>query len=136
MTPPFPTRASSDLPPISSESELSVPGVKVDVSGDCGAQARDAAWRLAQLKGWRMLWQKMNPGTAVPALGDSALQGMVSGIVVEKEQIGSNRYIASLGVLFDRARTGQLLGVRARSEARRVGQECVGKCRSRWSPSH
>src|SRR3546814_4445631 len=60
-----------------------------------------------------MLWQKMNPGTAVPALGDSALQGMVSGIVVEKEQIGSNRYIASLGVLFDRARTGQLLGVRA-----------------------
>src|SRR3546814_7816435 len=60
-----------------------------------------------------MLWQKMNPGTAVPALGDSALQGMVSGIVVEKEQIGSNRYIASLGVLFVRARTGQLLGVRA-----------------------
>src|SRR3546814_15211353 len=55
----------------------------------------------------------MNPGTAVPALGDSALQGMVSGIVVEKEQIGSNRYIASLGVLFDRARTGQLLAVRA-----------------------
>src|SRR3546814_17205966 len=49
----------------------------------------------------------------VPALGDSALQGMVSGIVVEKEQIGPNRYIASLGVLFDRARTGQLLGVRA-----------------------
>src|SRR3546814_56272 len=38
---------------------------------------------------------------------------MVSGICVEKEQIGSNLYIASLGVLFDRARTGQLLGVRA-----------------------
>src|SRR3546814_8796852 len=55
----------------------------------------------------------MNPVTAVPALGDSALQGMFSGIVVEKEQIGPNRYIASLGVLFDRARTGQLLGVRA-----------------------
>jgi hypothetical protein len=101
------------VPPISSESDFAVPGVKVDVSGDSGAQARDAAWRLAQRKGWRMLWQKMNPGTAVPALGDSALQGMVSGIVVEKEQIGPNRYIASLGVLFDRARTGQLLGVRA-----------------------
>src|SRR3546814_16031724 len=25
---------------------------------------------------------------------------------------------------------------RARSEARRVGQECVRTCRSRWSPSH
>jgi hypothetical protein len=36
---------------------------------------------------------------------------MVSGIVVEQEQIGPKRYIATLGVLFDRARTGQLLGV-------------------------
>src|SRR3546814_20574363 len=25
---------------------------------------------------------------------------------------------------------------RARSEARRVGKECVSTCRSRWSPSH
>src|SRR3546814_15327450 len=24
----------------------------------------------------------------------------------------------------------------ARAEERRVGQECVGTCRSRWSPSH
>jgi hypothetical protein len=36
---------------------------------------------------------------------------MVSGIVVEQEQIGPKRYIATLGVLFDRSRTGQLLGV-------------------------
>src|SRR3546814_13444877 len=31
----------------------------------------------------------------------------------------------TLSVLFD-----------ARSEERRVGQECVGTCRSRWSPYH
>ena len=37
--------------------------------------------------------------------------GIVSGIVIEQEQIGPNRYIARLGVLFDRARTGQMLGV-------------------------
>jgi hypothetical protein len=36
---------------------------------------------------------------------------MVSAIVVEEEQIGPRRYIATLGVLFDRTRTGQLLGV-------------------------
>src|SRR3546814_11786080 len=27
-------------------------------------------------------------------------------------------------------------GYRARSEERRVGKECVSKCRSRWSPDH
>src|SRR3546814_13776701 len=27
-------------------------------------------------------------------------------------------------------------GVRSRSEARRVGKECVSTCRSRWSPAH
>src|SRR3546814_11872125 len=29
-----------------------------------------------------------------------------------------------------------LEGVRARSEERRVGKECVSTCRSRWSPYH
>src|SRR3546814_5126081 len=27
-------------------------------------------------------------------------------------------------------------GLRVRSEERRVGQECVSTCRSRWSPDH
>ena len=29
-----------------------------------------------------------------------------------------------------------LLGTRERSEERRVGKECCGTCRSRWSPYH
>jgi hypothetical protein len=36
---------------------------------------------------------------------------MISGIIIEEEQIGPKRYIATLGLLFDRARTGQLLGI-------------------------
>src|SRR3546814_11972196 len=28
------------------------------------------------------------------------------------------------------------VGILGRSEARRVGKECVSKCRSRWSPYH
>jgi hypothetical protein len=44
-------------------------------------------------------------------LPDGALDSMVSAIEVEKEQIGPNRYIATLVVLFDRARAGQALGV-------------------------
>jgi hypothetical protein len=46
-----------------------------------------------------------------PDLPESTLSGIVSGIVIEQEQIGPTRYIARLGVMFDRARTGQLLGV-------------------------
>src|SRR3546814_18377951 len=33
-------------------------------------------------------------------------------------------------------REGIEFGQRSRSEERRVGKECVSKCRSRWSPYH
>src|SRR3546814_20994354 len=33
-------------------------------------------------------------------------------------------------------RIGVLADVQPRSEARRVGKECVSTCRSRWSPDH
>jgi hypothetical protein len=56
------------------------------------------------------LWGKVH-GDGAPGLSDSALDSIVAGIVVENEQIGSNRYIATLGVLFDRVRAGQILGV-------------------------
>jgi hypothetical protein len=39
------------------------------------------------------------------------LDGITAAIVVEQEQTGPRRYVAKLGVLFDRARAGQLLGV-------------------------
>ncbi len=38
----------------------------------------------------------------------------MSAIIVEQEQIGPKRYIATLGVMFDRARAGQILGVSGR----------------------
>jgi hypothetical protein len=60
-----------------------------------------------------MLWARTHnrPIEQAPDLPESTLSGLVSGIVIEQEQIGPNRYIARLGVMFDRARTGQLLGV-------------------------
>src|SRR5690606_19372276 len=42
---------------------------------------------------------------------ESVLNSIVSGVIIDSEQIGPTRYIARLGVLFDRARTGQMLGV-------------------------
>lgn len=86
-----------------------VSGVKVDVSGKTAEIARQGGWRIAQRKGWSMLSQQLTgkPGS----LTDSALDSIVTGIVVEREQIGPNRYIASLGVQFDRAKAGAILGV-------------------------
>lgn len=99
------------IPPIASGGDFEVTGVSVDASGKNAQEARSNAWREAQRKGWQKLWAQVNRAGAAPKLSDSALDGIVSAIVVENEQIGPRRYIATLGVLFDRARAGELLGV-------------------------
>jgi hypothetical protein len=60
-----------------------------------------------------MLWARTHnlPIEQAPDLPESTLSSIISGIIIEQEQIGPTRYIARLGVMFDRARTGQLLGV-------------------------
>jgi hypothetical protein len=99
--------------PVDSTGTLEITGIKVDVGGKDADTARYNGWRIAQREGFRALWAKMNkrPINQAPNLSDSTLDGLVSSIVVEQEQIGPNRYIATLGVLFDRARAGELLGV-------------------------
>jgi hypothetical protein len=105
--------ADRGVPPIDSASTFEIGGIEVDVTADNAQKAREEGWRQAQQKGWKALWAKTNgrPAEQAPGLTDAALNGLVAGIVVENEQIGPKRYIATLGVLFDRARTGQLLGV-------------------------
>lgn len=105
--------ADRGVPPIDSASTFEIGGIEVDVSAENADKARAEGWRQAQQKGWKALWAKTNgrPVEQAPGLTDAALNGLVSGIVVEQEQIGPKRYIATLGILFDRARTGQLLGV-------------------------
>ena len=84
-------------------------GVEVDVRGNTADAARQGGWRLAQRKGWEMLSRRMTGKSST--LSDGALDAMVTGIVVEQEQIGPTRYIARLGVLFDRGKAASLLGV-------------------------
>lgn len=86
-----------------------VGGVTVDVRGKDAEGARQGGWRLAQRKGWEMLSQRLTGKKQ--SLPDGTLDGLVKGIVVQQEQIGPNRYIATLGVLYDRARAGAILGV-------------------------
>jgi hypothetical protein len=105
--------ADRGIPPIDSTSNFEVLGVEVDVTADNAERARVEGWRRAQALGWRMLWSRTTrrPAAQAPNLSESVLNSIVSGIVIEQEQIGPRRYIARLGVLFDRARTGQMLGV-------------------------
>jgi hypothetical protein len=99
--------------PIDSSGSFEVSGVNVDVYAKTSEAARMGGWREAQRRGWRMLSQRLGGGGGL--LPDGTLDSIVSGIVVEDEEIGPNRYVARLGVLFDRARAGQLLGVGGRS---------------------
>src|SRR3546814_9912848 len=91
---------SSDV--CSSDLDFLASGILVDVTGDNADDARSKGWREAQRKGWAQLYRRLN-GTDGPALGDSVLDGIVTSIVVEDEQIGPRRYVAKLGVQFDRS---------------------------------
>lgn len=108
------TRGNRGITPINSSGDFLASGIIVDVTGDNADDARTKGWREAQRKGWAQLYRKLN-GSDGPVLGDSVLDGIVTAIVVEQEQIGPRRYVARLGVQFDRVRAGQILGVSGRT---------------------
>jgi len=90
------------IAPVASSTDIEVRGIRVNVSGKSAEDARLEGWRVAQREAWKKL--------GGPAIPDSQLEGLVSAIVVEQERLGPRRYIATLGVIFDRARAGGLLG--------------------------
>ena len=99
--------------PLASTGDFEVMGVKVDVHGDNAFDARKKGWEEAQRKAWKMLYKRTQGGDSA-GLPDGTLNTIVSAIIVEQEQIGPRRYIATLGVMFDRARAGSILGVGGR----------------------
>jgi len=99
--------------PLASTGDFEVTGIKVDVHGDNAFDARKKGWEEAQRKAWKMLYKNKQGGNSA-GLPDSTLNTIVSAIIVEQEQIGPKRYIATLGVMFDRARAGSILGVSGR----------------------
>ena len=99
--------------PLASTGDFEVMGVKVDVRGDDAFDARKKGWEEAQRQAWKMLYKRTQGGDSA-GLPDGTLNTIVSAIVVEQEQIGPKRYIATLGVMFDRARAGSILGVGGR----------------------
>lgn len=90
------------IAPTAASTDIEVKGISVDVQGKSAEDARTNGWREAQRKAWEKL--------KGPKLSDSQLEGLVSAIVIEKERLGPRRYIATLGVVFDRQRAGAYLG--------------------------
>ena len=99
--------------PLDSSNTLEIGGIHVDVGAKDAQTARYTGWRIAQREGFKALWAKMHnaPVAQAPTLPDDTLDQIVSSIDVEREQIGPNRYIADLGVQFDRGRAAPFLGV-------------------------
>lgn len=99
------------IKPIASTGDFEVSGIEVNVTGKDAFEARQKGWEEAQRLGWAKLWARTHGGDG-STLSDSTLDGIVSAIIVEEEQIGPRRYVARLGISFDRARAGQILGVK------------------------
>ncbi len=90
------------IAPTAASADIEVKGISVDVTADSAEEARARGWREAQ----RKAWAKING----PQLSDGQLDGLVSAIVIERERLGPRRYIATLGVVFDRQRASGYLG--------------------------
>lgn len=97
------------IAPTASSADIDVRGIEVDVRADSAAEARDNAWREAQRKAWQQV--------GGPAISDGQLSSMVSAIVIQRERVGPKRYVATLGVTFDRQRAGRFLGGATRARA-------------------
>ncbi len=90
------------IAPTAASADIEVKGISVDVSGKSAEDARANGWREAQKQAWAKL--------GGPQLSEGQLAGLVSAIVIERERLGPRRYIATLGVVFDRQRARGYLG--------------------------
>lgn len=90
------------IAPTASSTDIEVRGIEVDVRGDSAEDARSKAWKQAARKAWGQ--------AGGPAVSDGQLNGLVSAIVIQRERVGPKRYVATLGVSFDRQRAGRYLG--------------------------
>ena len=98
------------IAPVASSSDIEVAGIEVNVVGSNAEDARQKGWQEA----YRKAWEKLEG----PAIPDGQLASLVSAVVIESERLGPRRYVATLGVVFDRTRAGSLLGAGEGERAR------------------
>jgi len=90
------------IPPLANSSDIQVSGIDVDVTAKNGEDARQQGWKQAEQKAWKKL--------GGPDMPVESIDAMVSSIVIEHEQVGPRRYIARLGVIFDKTKAAQFVG--------------------------
>lgn len=89
------------IAPVMTSQDIEVSGIDVDVTGKTGADARLAGWKEAE----KLAWKKIGG----PDMPIELIDAMVASIVIEREQVGPHRYIARLGVIFDKAKSGGII---------------------------
>lgn len=99
------------IAPVATTGDFEVGGLEVNTTGKTAEEARTNGWREATRAAWAKLWHDRGPGGPAPALDDGTLAGMVSAVSIEHEEIGPHRYIARIGLVFDRVRAGGYLGL-------------------------
>ena len=94
-----------------SSGAYAVGGIAVDVTAKTTNEARMEAYRTAERQAWPLLWARLSgqPAGAAPQLADSTIDGMVAGFEIQGEHFSTTRYIAKLGVVFDRGRASSYL---------------------------
>jgi len=90
------------IAPLANSEDIQVNGIKVDVTAKTGADARLEGWKQAEKEAWKKL--------GGPDMPVESIDVMVSSVVIGQEQVGPRRYIATLGVIFSKARAGQYVG--------------------------
>jgi hypothetical protein len=90
------------IAPVAATTDISVGDVKVNVVGKSPEDAREKGWKQAEVLAWKKIG-----GPDLPA---AQIDSMVSAILIQSERVGPRRYVATLGVVFDRTRAGALLG--------------------------
>lgn len=93
------------IPPLVNSEDIQVNNIAVDVSGKTGVEARLDGWKQAEKDAWKKL--------GGPDMPVEAIDAMVSSIVVQQESVGPHRYVARLGVIFDKGKAGQYVGASA-----------------------
>jgi hypothetical protein len=90
------------IAPVAATTDISVGDIQVNVVGKNPEDARQLGWKQAEVLAWKKI--------GGPDLPQSQIEGMVSAILIQTERVGPRRYVATLGVVFDRKRAGALLG--------------------------
>lgn len=80
-----------------------VRGLSVDVTADSASAARARALEQAEREAFARLYRRLTAagaGGPVPEVGDDALDELIQGVEIEREQSSAVRYVAELAVRF------------------------------------